>query len=65
MDLGTIKKLSKAEQKFKIKIPLCINKKGREKFPKNPKKKKNVRLFFPSTHPYLSTDELTFTSRSR
>lgn len=62
MDLGTIKKLSKAEQKFKIKIPLCINKKGREKFPKNPKKK-NVRLFFPSTH--LSTDELTFTSRSR
>lgn len=63
MDLGTIKKVSKAEQKFKIKIPLCINKKGREKFPKNPKK--NVRLFFPSTHPYLSTDELTFTSRSR
>lgn len=63
MDLGTIKKLSKVEQKFKIKIPLYIqNKKGREKFPKNPKKK-NVRLFFPSTH--LSTDELTFTSRSR
>lgn len=56
MDLGTIKKLSKAEQKFKIKIPLCINKKGREKFPKNPKKKKMSDYFF---HPHTHISPLT------
>lgn len=53
MDLGTIKKLSKAEQKFKIKIPLCINKKGREKFPKNPKKKKCPIIFSIHTPIFL------------
>lgn len=52
MDFGTIKKLSKAEQKFKIKIPPCINKKGKG----NPRKiqKKKISDYFFHPHAHLS-----------